>query len=302
MSRPGLLRRAAAATLGATGRRTQAAAYTAPVELGLVRRAAAAALGVRSYRLVDAPSSATRVWEVRRSVDATARRSALAAPSPEAATALDPRPPVHDVPRPDPSAWLTVVLDPAAPVMIGPSGTPSSPRKRGPRHTLALAAMAAVLAIAFTAFGYQLRPLIHQQPPAHSVGGDDPTPSSSPSSSAVVKGDVPEAFLGSWSTVISNTEGNHTRSLVVQQGHIGDDVLILVADGPSGSGNYHCVFTAPLTAVSDGGDRLKLGPSTLTSGVPPSSCVAGSTSTLTLGSGDTLRRVSENGETLTYAR
>ncbi|MER5381771.1 hypothetical protein ABT040_16030 [Streptomyces sp. NPDC002688] len=158
--------------------------------------------------------------------------------------------------------------------------------------------MAAILAIAFTAFGYQLRPFIHQQSPSHSVGDDDP----SPSPSAVVSGDVPEAYLGSWSTTISNATGKNTRSLVVKQGRIGDDVLILVADGPVESGTYHCVFTAPLAAVSSGG-QLKLGPSTVTSGIPLSSCSPGGPSTLTLESGNTLRRInSKTKDTLTYTR
>ncbi|MFI9831167.1 hypothetical protein ACIHIX_26215 [Streptomyces sp. NPDC051913] len=119
----------------------------------------------------------------------------------------------------------------------------------------------------------------------------------------MAKGDVPSAFLGSWSTTISNASGENTRSLVIKQGRIGDDVLILVADGPNGSGTYHCVFTAPLAAVSSDGGRLKLGPSTVTSGVPMSSCAPGTTSTLTLGGDGTLRRLnSENGESLTYTR
>lgn len=304
MSRPGLLRRATAATLGATGRPTQRTALTASVELGLARRAAAAIIGIRSYRPLGNSSSVSRVWEVRRPPGATSRRSVLTAPPPqaEAGAATGPRPPLHEDLRPDPSAWLTVVLDPAAPVMIGPSDTPAQQRQRGPRHTLALVAVAAVLAIAFTAFGYQLRPFIYQQFPSHSVGGDDP----SPSPSAVVRGDVPEAYLGSWSTTISNNSGTNTRSLVVQQGRIGDDVLILVADGPAGSGGsdaYHCVFTAPLAAVSSGGGQLTLGPSTLTSGVPKSSCMPGSTTTLTLASGNALRRTdSETGDSLTYTR
>ncbi|MGR3872672.1 hypothetical protein ACUXZZ_29455 [Streptomyces graminifolii] len=155
--------------------------------------------------------------------------------------------------------------------------------------------MAAVLAIAFTAFGYQLHPFIRQQFPSHSVNGNDP----SASPSAVVSGDIPEAYLGSWRTTISTAEGRNTRSLVVKQGRIGDYVLILVADGPA----YHCVFTAPLAAVASGGGQVRLGPSILTSGVPKSSCAPGSATTLTLVSGNTLRRTNpETRETLTYAR
>ncbi|WP_406390128.1 hypothetical protein OG806_49735 [Streptomyces sp. NBC_00882] len=303
MSRPGLLRRAAAATLGAGVRPAQTTVLTASVELGLARRAAAAVIGIRSYRPVDNPSSASRVWEVRRPTGAASRRSLLTAPPPRAepGAATGPRPSHHDGLRPDPSDWLTVVLDPTTPATNGSSSTPAQQRQRGPRHALALAALAAVLAIAFTAFGYQLRPFIHQHFPSHPVHGDDPFPSASPS--AVVSGDVPEEYLGSWRTTISNHDGKNTRSLVIQQGRIGDDVLILVADGSTGSDTYHCVFTAPLAAVSSGGGQLKLGPSAVTSGVPLSSCVPGSATTLTVGDGHILRRTnSDNGETLTYTR
>src|SRR6266566_3500804 len=107
MSRPGLLRRAAAATLGATGRPTRTTTLTASVEFGLARRAAAAIIGIRSYRPADNSSSPSRVWEVRRPMGATARRSVLTAPPPqaEAGAAAGPRPTLHDDLQPDPSAW-----------------------------------------------------------------------------------------------------------------------------------------------------------------------------------------------------
>ncbi|MFF0143075.1 hypothetical protein ACFYRN_42500 [Streptomyces sp. NPDC005227] len=158
--------------------------------------------------------------------------------------------------------------------------------------------MAAVLAIAFTAFGYQLRPFLHRWSPSHSVS-EDP----SPTPSAVVSGDVPEAFLGSWNTTISNAAGKNSRSLVVKQGRIGDGILILTADGPTEDGTYHCVFTAPLAAVSKDGSKLEFGPSTVTSGIPLSSCSPGASSTLTLQSDNTLRRFnSETREALTYSQ
>ncbi|MGW6214995.1 hypothetical protein [Streptomyces sp. NPDC055109] len=158
--------------------------------------------------------------------------------------------------------------------------------------------MAAVLAIAFTAFGYQLRPFVHQWSPSQSVS-EGPTPSPS----AVVSGDVPEAYLGSWNTTITNATGKNSRSLVVKQGRIGDDILILTADDPTEDGTYHCVFTAPLAAASKDGSELEFGPSTVTSGTPLSSCSPGAPSTLTLEGGNTLRRFdSETGEALTYRR
>ncbi|MGW6257005.1 hypothetical protein [Streptomyces sp. NPDC055085] len=304
MSRPRLLRRATAATLGATCRPTRATALTGSVELGLARRAAAAVIGIRSYRPDAETSPRARAWEVRQPTHTTARRSLLTALPLEAS----PPPALRDHPRSDPSDWLTVVLAPAAPMVTGPDGTPVQQRRRRPRNTLALAAMAAVFGIAFTAFGYQLRPLVHQWSPSHS-GHENSTPtptlspSPSPSPSAVVNGDVPEAYLGSWNTTIDNETGRNTRALVVKQGSIGDDILILVADGPDGSsGTYHCVFSAPLTAVSKDGSRLTLGPSKVTSGKPLASCASGGASTLTLVSNGSLRRVnSKDGESLAYS-
>ncbi|MER5473109.1 hypothetical protein [Streptomyces sp. NPDC002685] len=310
MSRPSLLRRAAAAALGTTAHPTRTTTLTPALELRLARRAAAAVIGIRSYshpsagRAAAAGAShpagnsptASRVWEIRRPTDSTSRRSIRTAPAPQAeeGTATGPGPAHHDIPRPDPSDWLTVVLDPASPVVIGTSDAPA--QRPRPRHTLALAAMAAVLAIAFTAFGYQLRPFIHRQTPSHSVGSNTPSPT------PVVNGDVPNGYLGSWTTTITNANGENTRSLVIKQGNIGDDVLILVADGPTGNDTYHCVFTAPLAAVPSGGGRLELGPSTVTSGTPAASCSSGGTSTLTLKSDNTLRRTSDGGDTLTYTR
>ncbi|MFJ8804317.1 hypothetical protein [Streptomyces sp. NPDC102487] len=302
MSRPGLLRRATAATLGATCRPTRATALTGAIELGLARRAAAAVIGIRSYRPHANASPRARAWEVRQPTHTTARRSVLTALPLEAS----PPPALRDDPRSDSSDWLTVVLAPGAPVVTGPGGTPAQQRPHRRRNTLALAGMAAVLAIAFTAFGYQLRPFVHQWSPSHS-GHEDPSPtptlspSPSPSPSAVVNGDVPEAYLGSWNTTITNATGKNSRSLVVKQGRIGDDILILTADGPTEDGTYHCVFTASLAAVSKDGSELEFGPSAVTSGIPLSSCSPGAPSTLTLERGNTLRRFnSETHEALTY--
>ncbi|WP_432173457.1 hypothetical protein [Streptomyces sp. Tue6028] len=298
MSRPSLLRRAAAATLGATSHPTRTTVLTPALELSLARRIAAAVIGVRSYQAAGTSPEPSRRWEVRRPADEAPRLTTAKArtPQPEKGTAPGDRPPHQRGPRPDRSARATVIFDPASPVVIGTSGTPSHQREHRPRHTLALAAVAAVLAIAFTAFGYQLRPLLHQQTPSHSVGGDDPTPT------PVVSGVVPEAYLGSWTATITNAGGENTRSLVIKQGRVGDDVLILVADGPTTGDSYHCVFTAPLSAAPSGGDRLELGPSTLTSGTPAAACSPGKASTLTLTSDKRLRRTSDNGDTITYTR
>jgi len=123
-----------------------------------------------------------------------------------------------------------------------------------------------------------------------------------PSSSAPAdNGTVPEKFLGTWSTSFTNAAGRHNRRLTVEQGEIGDTMLSLVADGPTGSGSYHCVFKARLTAASSG--RLDIGPSSVTVGRPPGACSPGSASDITLLPDGSLRRVSTgDGRELTYTR
>ncbi|MEY7979977.1 hypothetical protein AB8O53_27080 [Streptomyces pilosus] len=76
--------------------------------------------------------------------------------------------------------------------------------------------------------------------------------------------------------------------------------MSLVADGPTGNGTYHCVFEAPLTGGS--GDRLDLGPSTVTAG-PDGACSPGAASRITLLPDGSLQRVTTgSGEQLTYTR
>jgi hypothetical protein len=89
--------------------------------------------------------------------------------------------------------------------------------------------------------------------------------------------------------------------MVSRQGEVGDTVMSLVADGPTGNGTYHCVFEARLTTGS--GDRLELGPSSVTVGQPRSACTPGSASEITLLPDGSLQRVNTgNGEQLTYTR
>ncbi|WP_431995030.1 serine/threonine-protein kinase [Streptomyces griseoflavus] len=121
-----------------------------------------------------------------------------------------------------------------------------------------------------------------------------------PTTSAPADGTVPADLLGTWSATIDNAGGRHDRRLTVQQGGIGDTVMSLVADGPTGNGTYHCVFEARLTGSSGG--RLDLGPSTVTAG-PSGSCTPGAASRITLLPDGSLQRVNTgSGEQLTYTR
>ncbi|MFD3732527.1 serine/threonine-protein kinase [Streptomyces sp. NPDC058632] len=122
-------------------------------------------------------------------------------------------------------------------------------------------------------------------------------------SSPVADGAVPAGYLGTWSTTIDNASGLHTRTLTIQQGEAGDTVMSLVADGPTGNGTYHCVFEGDLTGTPGPGDRLEIGPTTVTVGRPRSACTPGAATDITLLPDGTLQRVNTgNGDQLTYSR
>ncbi|AOR33031.1 serine/threonine protein kinase [Streptomyces fodineus] len=128
------------------------------------------------------------------------------------------------------------------------------------------------------------------------------TPSASASSS--VDGAVPDAYLGTWRTTIDNANGTSTRQLTIRQGKVGDSVLTLVANGPTDSGGmYHCVFAATLTQQPGGEGPLEIGPSTVTSGEPASSCSPGEATEVTvLPDGRLKRAKASGGESLTYTK
>ncbi|MGW0281645.1 serine/threonine-protein kinase [Streptomyces sp. NPDC003236] len=132
-----------------------------------------------------------------------------------------------------------------------------------------------------------------------------PTPSpSAPTSSAAADGAVPAAYLGTWETTIDNTGGTNTRRLTIGQGEVGDKILTLVADGPGeGGGTYHCVFEATLAERPGDGGPLEIGPSTVTSGEPMSSCSPGEATEITLLPDGRLKRAKAGGgESLTYTK
>ncbi|MFI5976343.1 serine/threonine-protein kinase [Streptomyces sp. NPDC051452] len=116
-------------------------------------------------------------------------------------------------------------------------------------------------------------------------------------------GAVPAAYLGSWRTTVDDA-GSDTRELTIRQGEVGDPVLKLVADGPTGGGGtYHCVFEAELTERPAAGGPLEFGPSTVTAGGPASACSPGAATEVTLLPGGRLKRAKRGGaESLTYGR
>ncbi|MER5899293.1 protein kinase [Streptomyces mirabilis] len=205
----------------------------------------------------------------------------------------------------------------------GPAGVPEpEPPRRSGRSTAALIVVALVVALGAGGSVYALMqggtakgtddakassaastsPTSPDSPPPSSS-----TPSSSPSDSPSPRtsqgGTIPEGFLGTWDASIDNATGHNTRRLTIQQGAVGDTVLSLVADGPSGSSTYHCVFQAELTTAPGAGGPLVIGPSEVTGGAPISSCSPGAASEITLLPDGRLRRVNTgSGESLTYTK
>jgi hypothetical protein len=134
-------------------------------------------------------------------------------------------------------------------------------------------------------------------------GPTDPATSPDPTDTAPSDGAIPTGYLGTWTASIDNATGENSRRLTIRQGEAGDKVLALVADGPAGSGTYHCEFEATLTEAPDTDGPLEIGPSTVTAGEPATSCSPGEATEITLLPDGRLERVNtSSGEKLTYTR
>ncbi|MFJ9728362.1 protein kinase [Streptomyces sp. NPDC101209] len=198
----------------------------------------------------------------------------------------------------------------------GPStAVPQEPPRRSGRSTAVLVAVALVVALGAGGSVYAIMNgggdgRADDKPGPGPSTGAPTTPgpttqqpaSASPTTSAPSDGAVPAAYLGSWSATITNADGENTRRITIRQGKVGDDVLSLVADGPTSSGSYHCVFQAELTQDPGGGGPLELGPSVVTVG-DAGYCKPGDPTEISLLPDGTLERVNTtNGEKLKYTK
>ncbi|WP_405500647.1 serine/threonine-protein kinase [Streptomyces niveus] len=207
---------------------------------------------------------------------------------------------------------------PTPPYTPAPAPQPE-PARRSTRGTVALIAVALVVALgaggsvyAFMGSGSEKDDSADDTSSA--AAADDNTPSEdapsateSPSPSAsedgAGAGDVPKKYLGAWSGTIDGAAGRSTRELSVKQGEVGETVLVLTAKGPTDTGGtYECVFEAALDAAPGSGP-LKIGPSTVTTGRPMSSCTPGAATELTILPDGRLRRTTTaGGESVTYTK
>ncbi|MET9480008.1 serine/threonine-protein kinase [Streptomyces sp. NPDC006638] len=218
-----------------------------------------------------------------------------------------PTPPYGATPYGPPQSSPTLLPSPVPPP---PAPEPAPPRSR--RATIALIAVAMVVAIGAGGSVYafmdgggtddnKASPSTSPAPKPPSDASPSPSLSPSPSPSETA-GEVPKEYLGTWSSGVDTATGTGTRQLVITQGEVGDTVLSLTADGPAADGTYHCVFEAPLAATPTPGDPVSIGPSKVTVGKPASSCTPGTPTELTLLDDGRLRRVTTNGEELTYTK
>jgi serine/threonine protein kinase len=197
---------------------------------------------------------------------------------------------------------------------------PEPPKGRSSKATIALIAVAVIVALGAGGSVYALMAGDSPKddkasqgtsaPPANELAPSDsaPSPSASPSGSpspspSAGDGAVPSNFIGTWTGGVSTASGFSPRKLVIEQGEVGDTILILTADGPGGAkGGYHCVFDAPLASKPAPGAALQIGPSTVTTGEPMTSCTPGTPTTLTVLANGDLQRVTEAGEAVTYKK
>lgn len=199
---------------------------------------------------------------------------------------------------------------------------PETPKGRGSKATIILIAVAVIVALGAGGSVYALMGSDGPKddkasqgttaPPANEPAPSDPAPSpsasasSSPSpspSASAEDGPVPSNFIGTWTGGVSTASGFSPRKLVIKQGEVGDTILSLTADGPGGAkGGYHCVFDAPLASKPAPGAALQIGPSTVTTGEPMTSCTPGTPTTLTILANGDLQRVTAAGEAVTYKK
>ncbi|MDX3686873.1 protein kinase [Streptomyces sp. AK04-4c] len=196
----------------------------------------------------------------------------------------------------------------------GPSAgyaPPQPPRRRALGSSLALTAVALLVAVGAGWGVYALMRGGDGDPTANPSGAVSPSGDGSSGGQGSGGGDgkgsgstVPSGFLGTWTGTIESGGGASTRQLTVRKGEVGDTVLSLTAEGPLDTGgSYRCVFEADLASEPSSGGPVRIGPSRVVEGAPKTSCTPGEPTVLTLLPDGTLRRqITSTGQSLTYTK
>ncbi|MEU5450626.1 MULTISPECIES: serine/threonine-protein kinase [Streptomyces] len=203
----------------------------------------------------------------------------------------------YTTPPPHPQPYGGARQQPLPPAHFAPTPPPATREGRSFGATVALIAVAVAVALGAGGSVYAF------------MKGDSPGKNASPgpSKSATAgtgEGAVPGGYLGTWSQTETTQQGTITRTLTIRQGKVGGQVLALTTEGPlSGGAMYRCEFSAPLAERPGQDEPVRLGPSTVSSGEPLSSCSPGRPTELTLLPDDTLRRSTPGpGKSLIYTR
>ncbi len=223
-----------------------------------------------------------------------------------------PQPQPYGYPQQPPGQGSTPPYGPGPYVPIGPS----EPPRRSGRSSVALIAVALVVAIGAGGTVYAVmngegsgtkddgaKASASSAPTTPGPTSPTPgpsTPDPSPTTEDDDEGTVPDKYLGTWAGGLDNDFGHHTRRLTLQQGEPGDTTLSLVAEGPMKNGSsYRCVFQGKLRSAS--GERLHFSGTEITVGEPMSACTPGKPSVVTLLGNGKLRRANTDGTgELTY--
>ncbi|MET9362282.1 serine/threonine-protein kinase [Streptomyces sp. NPDC006632] len=227
------------------------------------------------------------------------------APTPPTAPAFGispppPRTPAHPTHPADPTPY-------DYPPSLSTPYAPEPPPSRSTRSTVALIAVALVVAVGAGGSVYAFmsgdslgkatddtRSTTPADPNSPSPGG-----SSSQGTDPGTPGGVPRQYIGAWSATVPTATGEDPRHLAIRAGGPGDTVLTLTAEGSG----YHCVFQARLTsAPASSNAPLQIGPSQVGTG-STGSCNPGKPSTISLLPDGRLHRLTpETGEYLDYER
>ncbi|MGV9315891.1 serine/threonine-protein kinase [Streptomyces sp. NPDC003691] len=101
---------------------------------------------------------------------------------------------------------------------------------------------------------------------------------------------VPNAYIGIWRAAFQSPQGEHVRTMAIEDGTTGEKVMKLTGSGP----DYTCTWSAKLKKA---GTPLELGPTEVESG-NPGKCDPGEWSRLKLSGGSTIvRELVGSGET-----
>lgn len=170
------------------------------------------------------------------------------------------------------------------------------PQKRNGRATALLVAVAVAVAISA---GGSVYAVMKGQAPGRGNPHKSPAPTApatTGSTAPSARGEIPEAFLGTWRATFQAGGGTNTRVLTLTQGSPGEQVMRLEGSGP----NHDCRWTATLRST---GTALVLDRSEVVRG-DPRRCKPGQASEVTMPDDGTLVRelIGSGGAPLTYTR